>query len=145
MTIGSSRRSRSFAGLVAAIVVASCGIARGSPPPRHTVCELGSHPQAFDGTVASVSGRIESDGMEYTLISDPACPAIGIGLEYTTVASHSPEARRLRKAIFFTGRPGTQDKVVTATLVGRFFGNQKRWPKRLILVSRVSDVEVRPK
>ncbi|HZT01159.1 MAG TPA: hypothetical protein VFA39_02705 [Steroidobacteraceae bacterium] len=129
---------------MAALVMGHGGIARADPPPQQTICEIAHHSQAFNGKVVSVSGRVESDGQEYTLISDPACPAVGIGFKYTARASHSVAAQRLRKAIFFTGKPGTQDKVITVTLVGRFVGNREKWPKRLILVDEVSNIVVRP-
>lgn len=144
MATACSRWGGSLAGVVATLALGHGSIARADPPPQQTVCEIAYHPQAFNGKVVSVSGKIESDGQEYTLISDPGCPSIGIGLQYTTRARHSAAAQRLRKAIFFKGKPGTQDKVITVTVVGRFFGNQKKWPKRLILVDEVSNLVVRP-
>ena len=139
------RWSGSIARVAGTVILVGYGsLARGNPPLRPTVCEIARHQQAFNGKIVRVSGTIESDGQEYTLITDAACAPIGIGFEYTAAASRSPTAQQLRNAILFTGKPGTQDKVITVTLVGRFFGNRKTWPTRLILVKKVSNLSVRP-
>jgi hypothetical protein len=110
-----------------------------------SICELSRHPGKFDGKRVQVSGTIESDGQEYTLITDSACPSEGLGIEYSNAAAKSPTARRLRRAIFFTGTPGTQDKIITVTLAGRFYAHRQSWPKRLLVVESVSNLVVRPK
>lgn len=126
--------------MVAVAVDGASASADASPLPA--VCEIAQHPELFDGKVVRIAGVVKSDGLENTLIVDPACPDTGIGFKYSERASKSVAAQRLDKAIYFTGTPGTKDKEITVTLAGKFAWNSKGGPPRLIVVDKVSHLVV---
>ena len=44
-----------------------------------TVCAIAANPEAFYEKRVTVSGCVRTDGIEHSLLTDPACPYVGIG------------------------------------------------------------------
>ena len=49
-----------------------------------TVCSVSANPEHFSGKIITVSGRLESDGIERTTLMDEGCEGTGIAISAPT-------------------------------------------------------------
>jgi hypothetical protein len=83
-----------------------------------------------------VAGRYESDGRERKLVIDEACSDVGIAL---SMPERFPGDQDLARALA-SGRPGTRDKNIRATFIGRFEWRPDDLPKRVLILKEIRDV-----
>jgi hypothetical protein len=86
-----------------------------------SVCRIVANPQNFDGKVVRFTADFESDGIERSVLVDPACSNQGIA-PYEDSTLPSSERAEFDRAIY-SGRPGTLDKQISAVFFGRFKWN----------------------
>jgi hypothetical protein len=104
-----------------------------------TVCSVSANPEHFSGKIITVSGRLESDGIERTTLMDEGCEGTGIAISAPT---HFKGEAGLTKA-FEKGHPGTLDKRIAGTLVGKFeWHPQAVSPKRLLVLKEARNISV---
>lgn len=103
-----------------------------------TVCAISADPKTFAGKVVSVSGEYNSDGMHGSVLTDPKCDAVGIAIK---APAHFKGDDDFRKAVQ-QGSPGTLDKKVTGTFIGRFIWHPQDMPKRILELEEVRDLSV---
>jgi hypothetical protein len=103
------------------------------------------NPEMFSGKIVRLSGRIESDGLEYTIIKSSECPKDGAGISYSTTAASSRDVKLLERAILAAPSAGTRNKIIKATVSGVL-----KWDpsipsifKRTIVVERVTHLRIR--
>ena len=87
-----------------------------------SVCDLLLSPKQYAHRDVTLKARLESDGIERFVLVDPKCDYKRVKL----VFSGTPEDDKVMSTIF-KGRPGTFDKVICVTLVGRFVGHNRRF------------------
>ena len=110
----------------------------GSRTITSTVCAICANPKAFSGKVISVTGEYNSDGMHGSVLTDPKCDAVGIAI---WAPAHFKGDDEFRKAVQ-QGSPGTLDKKVTGTFVGRFIWHPQDMPKRILELTEVRNLSV---
>jgi hypothetical protein len=103
-----------------------------------TICSISSDPQSFDGKIVLLHGQLNSDGIENTNITNKSCESYGIAI--VTPTHFKGEARYIRT--LQTGHPGTLDKTITGTFVGRFIWQPRKIPKRVLELKEVRDISV---
>ena len=86
-----------------------------APPTKVTICALVANPQEFTGKEVQVTANYESDGIERSIFIDSTCKKT---LDFTW-RDGIPGADQLERAVF-AGGPGTIDKKITVTFIGRF-------------------------
>lgn len=106
-----------------------------------TVCEIADNPKSFKMKVVKVSGSLESDGIEQTVLVDQSCPQYGLAL---SISNHFQGEDQLKTAFGF-GNPGTLDKTIHGTLTGRFVWRRKTNPRMSIIVFAAQDVSLKMK
>lgn len=119
-------------------------------PIDATVCEIIDRPEKYDGKLVRFKADFESDGIEHSVLVDPACKDHGV-VPYDGPQLAPAEKAELERAIY-TGRPGTLDKHISATFTGTFrwdagHHQTSAFPQiaRSIVLSSVSNlVVVRP-
>ena len=132
--------------LVAAILVFAPRIVTANPqaetePIKTTICAIVHSPDAFDQKRVSVSGRIESDGIEHTVILDASCPNKGISITRCgEKACQSATWEELQDAIYFRPPPGTSRKKISATIIGTFHNDIRGSAGRWMVVDEVLDL-----
>lgn len=100
--------------LIPVILVSGC---RGSTrDPLHvTFCDVVGRPTSYEGVLVSFHAHIESNGMDRSELSSPACSNQGLRFNVTDASgSLAPVAR----IMLSQGMPGTLDKVVEADFSG---------------------------
>lgn len=108
------------------------------PTITATVCAICADPKAFAGKLVTVSGEYNSDGIERAVVTDPRCHDVGIAIR-------TPRHFRGEAAFLKTlqqGSPGTLDKKVTGTFIGRFIWHPQDIPKRTLELDEVRDLSV---
>ena len=110
----------------------------GSRTIAATVCAICADPKTFAGRVVSVSGEYNSDGIERAVVTDPRCYDVGIAI--WTPRHFNGEAEFLKA--LQQGHPGTLDKKVTGTFVGRFIWHPHDVPKRILELTEVRGLSV---
>jgi hypothetical protein len=111
-----------------------------------SICELVDHPRAFSGKVVRIQAQYESDGIEYSTLSDPTCADFGVkpaGELDSSVGSKLSDVLR-------RGCAGTTDKRITATWIGVFHWNPKNLPgtgkvPRWLDVRGIEQLRVQPR
>ncbi len=106
--------------------------------PEPTVCSIAATPGRFDGKIVSVFGQIESDGIERTVLTDSGC--LNLGIVISAPAHFKGEAEFIKA--LETGHPGTLDKKITGTLVGKFVWRPREVPKRIIELKEVRKLSI---
>ena len=129
--------------LTAVAMIASC-----SPLSRTTVsttvCKLSKDPDGFIHYKVRASGYVDSDGMEWVVLRDDACPEESVSLEYSSAGAASSAAKEITKAIFHTLPIGTDTKDIRATFVGQFewrMINSKR--AKTLVADRIEDLSIK--
>jgi hypothetical protein len=115
--------------------------ASGQPVLNTTVCKISENPKSFDMRLVRVSGSLESDGIERTVLVDEGCPKDGLAV---STPNHFQGEDRLARA-FGSGSPGTLDKEIHGTLVGRLVWKPNMNPRLSIIVIAAKDVSVKMK
>ena len=110
-------------------------------PIKTTVCEISGNPTRFARKMVVFSSQFESDGIERSVLTDRNC--IDVGIAVSTPKHYIGEAA-LSKALS-VGRPGTPDKVIKGTFVGRFKWQPQGNPKRILILSEVRSLSSTPK
>jgi hypothetical protein len=103
-----------------------------------TVCSIAATPGRFDGKIVSVFGQIESDGIERTVLTDSGCVNLGIAI---SAPAHFKGEAEFTKALD-TGHPGTLDKKITGTFVGKFVWKPREVPKRILELKEVRNLSI---
>jgi hypothetical protein len=68
--------------MVASILVNTAAIADKSVRPiATTVCSVSSNPKIYAGKIIAVEGRLESDGMHSTDVTDQQCSNVGFAVD----------------------------------------------------------------
>lgn len=109
-----------------------------------TICELMAAPRNFDGRRVSVVAQIESDGIEHTTLIDESCPERGVTPYVPENSRANPDMMALQETMF-RGRPGTNDKRVTASFKGVFRRYPNRMPSRRLILESVTDLHIEPR
>ena len=107
------------------------------------ICDLFTRPRAFQGKTVIIRGKVESDGIERTLLLDPRCPGKALTIKLPEKSDGNEAILQLDNEIF-RGQPGTLDKQIYATFTGTFYWKPKQIPAWLLVVSSVSDIKVTP-
>jgi hypothetical protein len=110
----------------------------GSRTITATVCAICDDPKAFSGKVISVAAEYNSDGIERAVVTDPKCYNVGIAI---SIPRHFKGEAEFLKAVQ-QGQPGTLDKKVTGTFVGRFTWHPHDAPTRILELTEVRDLSV---
>lgn len=103
--------------LAAALVVVGAESATAQQPLSGTVCQIFDNPARYNHKTVIIVSHIESDGFEFTGLVDGRCKHKPILLDFSTEA---PEMRNLVNAIASPPSPGTVDKDISGTFIGRF-------------------------
>ena len=129
-------------GAVLGLVVVGCDTKVGGAQFKEvTVCELSSNAKLYNGQKVQVRATVESDGIEHTILADPACPNLGVAYKSTDSAAHSKLGQKLFQELFETGAPGSVGKHISVTVVGHFFdGSDTVGGPRTLLVEQVLEV-----
>ena len=106
-----------------------------------TVCSIVSRPQKFNKRLVRLRARVNSDGIERTVLVSDKCADKGIALIVPPEAAQSTGALTLHRAIF-QGRPGTTDKRIDATFLGMFLWSPADVPSRILQVREITEVQV---
>lgn len=107
-----------------------------------TVCKVVEDPLPFVGKRVRISARFQSDGIEHTVLTDPACGRGILPFVPDEVERH-PDIRALGRALD-QGLRSTMDKSIVATFTGRFLFRDS-YPSRLRFVldiERIDDLSV---
>ena len=83
-----------------------------------TLCEVVKHSVRFAGKWVRFHASFESDGLENSVLFDSKCK-LGIVPYYSDQFVSRPDIQAFDRAIN-AGQPGTLDKRVVATFMGRF-------------------------
>lgn len=111
-------------------------------PTEASICTIQEDPARYEKILVRVRLRVRSDGIERTGADDASCPDKIVRLSLQDGASDYPGVDTLR-AVIFSGRPGTVDKEVLATIIGSV-GNENDGQKGVVIrVLRVELIEVR--
>jgi hypothetical protein len=111
----------------------------GKKGPEPTVCSISADPGQFNGKTVSISGLLESDGIERTVLIDSTCKKLGIAI---SSSGHFKGEAKLLNALR-TGHPGTLDKEITGTFVGKFVWKSREVsPKRILVLKEVRNVSI---
>jgi hypothetical protein len=108
-----------------------------------TVCALADHPVNYRDSFVSVTGRIESDGLESVLIVDDKCPTVGFPLRYSEQFNGSAEAGIIEKNL--PPAPiGTSFVDIRGVFIGRvgFKPKQDAAHPCFVLVDDVSELKI---
>jgi hypothetical protein len=125
-----------------AVLSATSGIAQRQSGVLHTtVCSIVLHPEEFDGRLVRVRARINSDGIERTVLFSDKCPDRGIALVVPPECSQTTGVLSLHRAIF-GGHPGTADKRIEGTFSGTFLWSPMGVPSRTMQVQQITHIQV---
>jgi hypothetical protein len=127
----------------AGAAIAALLLTRRTNPLSMTVCAAIASPATFNGHIVQITATVESDGLHGSWLSDPSCNgAIVIG--WPEAARKNPRIEQLRSVLFRSVPPGTLDKDVRATLTGVYRWRADARPPRVIDITDVRDLSVRP-
>jgi hypothetical protein len=107
-------------------------------PMEATVCSISDDPTHFAGKNVVVSGQLESDGIERVVLTDKDCDRYGIAI---STPEHFAGEESFIKA-FSVGHPGTLDKTITGTFIGKFRWQPGKVPKRILVLQEARGVTV---
>lgn len=110
--------------LSVAIVLCVCGgasLAWSGEPISVTLCEISAAPEMYDGQLIRVHARVESDGLERTVLVDPM-PKCRYGGASFDVAPDvkDPAIEKISDTIFSGASFGTRNKFIRGDFVGVF-------------------------
>lgn len=109
-----------------------CGCDGAMRAPAHAqFCDLVSQPSGYEGARVAFHAHIDSNGMDRSELSDPACPGRGLLFDVSRADGTFSQASQI---IMGQGRPGTVDKVVEADFVGVLRGRGSK-PDLMYLTS----------
>ncbi len=134
---------RHIGALVAAAAVtlvwfSSVGEAR--PPRKLGVCQAIAGAAQFNGSYVSIRGRVKSNGIEYTDLTNPSCPK-AIALWPSKAAYQDPGYKAVHAVI---GCPlvGTRGKSIDGVFTGRFQWKPGKIPEWRFRFDRVSNLHI---
>ncbi len=127
--------------LFTAILSCAATVVESSTKSRMTVCELAKQPQKYRFQNIEVSGEIKG-GLDRLLLSDRFCPNRPIALSISNDVAQKADVAPLWSAIYREGSIGTVGKHIRATVSGTFGYERGEWPKGVLSVNRVRDLEI---
>ena len=101
------------------VFVRPCTPEPANPTIHTTVCEITRHLGDFDGKNVVFHARVESDGIERTVLMDDKaeCPR-GLIPAAVTGNKKSERAEKAMTKLVYRGHPGTLDKEIEGDFVG---------------------------
>jgi hypothetical protein len=109
--------------------------AYGEEPIRTNVCAIVHNPTKFNGKLVSFGAFYESDGIEHSILLDEASCRWGIAPIFP---QKLPGEDELENALFMD-YPGTRNKVIHATWMGRFRYRPNRIPRWELQIREMKD------
>ncbi|WP_263368460.1 hypothetical protein [Edaphobacter bradus] len=107
-------------------------------PIETTVCAVSSEPSKFEGRLLEIRAQFESDGIERSVLTDKDCINFGIApLSPKRYVGESALTKALSK-----GHPGTLDKTIIGTFIGKFSWHPDQIPNRTLSLQEVRNVSV---
>jgi hypothetical protein len=107
-----------------------------------TFCDLVNDPVRYDHRRIRMRAQFESDGIERVLIIDRSCATHGINILLASGSRKRDVNGHLWDAII-SGSPGTQDKKVTAIIVGTYLANAGQPTAPTIVVESFFELHVK--
>jgi len=105
---------------------------------KTTVCAVSTEPNKFDGKLIEITAQFESDGIHSSVFTDKTCENFGIAL---FSSEHYVGEKALKNALS-RGHPGTLDKTVDGTFVGRFHSHPNQVPSRVLVLEQARNISV---
>jgi len=103
--------------LICGLLCVSFGCSAEQPKTLQTsVCEIRRRPSFFLHKNVAVKAKYESDGTHASLLTDSHCKNVGISILFYPSEDSS---LAILKSFLKRGRPGTVDKEIHGTFVGR--------------------------
>jgi len=135
----SSCRSRLFLAFILTIPISClCQVNKPEVLPIPTaVCAITMQPRLYRGKLVSFQAEFWSDGIEHSVLVDPWCKH-GLGPNWTG----SPKGEEAFDKALRTGGPGTLDKTITATWIGRFAWHPGQIPTWVLKVIEIKDLKL---
>ena len=118
--------------LAVAIIAPSVG----SQKTKLSVCSISAHPARFAGKIVVLSSQLNSDGIERENLTDKDCDDVGIAI---LAPNHFKGEAEFVKALQ-TGHPGTLDKTISGTFVGKFIWRPHDIPKWSLILREVRNI-----
>src|ERR1019366_4572068 len=105
-----------------------------------SVCTISQSPEQYNGRLIRVVARVESDGREWTVLTDKACQYGGMALDRTGKFRGQKE---LEKALY-SKPPGTRYLMITGMFIGKFEWRPNQVPSRILHLKTLLDLKVSP-
>lgn len=105
-----------------------------------SVCTISQSPDRYNGKLIRVIARVESDGQEWTVLTDKACKYGGMALDRT---GRFRGQKELEKALY-SKPPGTEYLMITGVFIGRFEWRPNQVPSRILHLKKLLDLKVSP-
>ena len=105
-----------------------------------SVCTISQSPDQYNGKLIRVAARVESDGQEWTVLTDKACQYGGMALDRTGKFRGQKE---LEKALY-SKPPGTRYLMITGIFIGKFEWRPNQVPSRILHLKKLLDLRVSP-
>jgi hypothetical protein len=103
-----------------------------------SVCAISQSPDRYNGELIRVMARVESDGQEWTVLTDKACQYGGMALDRTGRFSGQKD---LENALY-SKPPGTRYLMITGVFIGKFEWCPNQVPSRILHVTKLLDLKV---
>jgi len=103
-----------------------------------TVCAISRTPDHFNGKIVRLAARLESDGMDWTVLTDKDCKYGGMAIDMSGKFSGSDD---LANALS-SKSPGTIDKTITGVFIGRFEWRPNQVPARILHLKELHELKV---
>jgi hypothetical protein len=84
--------------------------------------------------------RVESDGIEWTVLTDKACKYGGMALDRT---GRYRGSKNLERALY-SNPPGTEHLMITGVFIGRFEWRPNQVPSRILHLKKLLELKVSP-
>jgi hypothetical protein len=103
-----------------------------------SVCSISQSPDRYNGKLIRVVARVESDGREWTVLTDKACKYSGMALDRT---GRFRGQKELENALY-SKPPGTRYLMITGIFIGKFEWRPNQVPSRILHLKKVLDLKV---
>lgn len=105
-----------------------------------SVCTISQSPDRYSGKLIHVEARVESDGREWTVLTDKACQYGGMTLDRT---GNFRGQKELEKALY-SKPPGTRYLMITGVFIGKFEWRPNQVPSRILHLKKLLQLKVSP-